>query len=103
MSFWTDRKGNKLTKEQFMERWKSGIEKVTPLQNTKVTLIGQVIVLTGIVLGIIVNIVFSIWWLVVILIGSLIISLMATLGTYQKYITLNKMEKMMQEVKNDDE
>lgn len=91
-TIWTDKDGNKLTPKEFMARFKEGVTKITPLQNTKVTLVGQGIVLAGIILGIIINLVYSLWWLLIILGGSLLITTMSTLATYQKYILLKNID-----------
>lgn len=102
MKIWTDRNGNKLTPKEFAERFKSGVEKITPLQNTKITLWGFGIVEMGLILGIIFNIIASIWWLVIVLCGSLLITTMSILGTYQKYLIQKKMADIMNGINIDD-
>ncbi len=104
--FWLDRVGNKLTFKQFMSRWKSGVEGVTPLQQTKTTLWSYPLVLGGVLVGIIIMFIKRQWWLFAILLGSLPMTLMSLLSTYQKYLKLKKVNEIMkelnkQEVKNE--
>jgi len=91
----TDKFGNKLTWKQFMARWKEGIQKVTPFQQIKVSMIGFVIVFVGIVWGLVVTFLTHIWWLFVILIGSGFIASMQFLAILQKYVILSALEKQM--------
>jgi hypothetical protein len=78
-----------------MERWKKGIEGITPLQQTKTSLMGVHIVLAGIFWGIVVIAIAQIWWLFVILIGSLIVTITQWIGTYQKYKKFKAVEEVM--------
>lgn len=87
-----DRSGKKVTAKEFMSRWKQGISEVTPLQQTKVNLIGYAIVFLGIIWGIIISAITRTWWLMVILIGSLIVSGSQFLAIIQKYLILKKLE-----------
>ena len=101
MKVWRDKKGKWLTAKEFTARFREGVQKITPLQVTVTTLWGQGIVLSGIILGIIINIIFSIWWLVIVLIGSILITSMSILATYQKYIFLKGIEETMKEIDDD--
>lgn len=85
---WIDRK-------EFMRRWKDGITKVTPLQQTKVTLLSFVPLLVGMVWGITVSAINKQWWLVVTLAGAVGISGMQVFSTYQKYIILERIERRL--------
>ena len=98
MKVWTDKEGNKLDAKEFMSRWKDGINAVTPLQNTYITLIGHVIILIGIALGIVINLVYSIWWLFIILIGSAFVSGMSFIATLQRYRLLKQINEQIKEV-----
>jgi len=100
MKFWTDKQGKELTFKEFMQRWKQGIQEVNQVQQLKISLIGYWIVLGGIVSGIISAIITSIWWLMIVLLGSLIITGVSTLGAYQKY---NILSKLLKEVKDETE
>ena len=87
--------------KKFMKKWGEGIEGVTPLQQTKVSLLAIIIVCIGITYGIIFNIFFTqIWWLVVILGGSLPLTLMQLVALYQKYVKLKEVEKTLKELNN---
>ena len=92
MYFWKDKQGNKLSKKEFFERFKEGIEGVTPLQQTKMQLNSFYIIIIGIGCGIVICF-FSLktlWWLLIILIGAMFNSVVQLLGTYQKYLLLKK-------------
>ena len=98
MKVWKDKEGKDVTGKEFVKRWKEGIQQVTPLQQSKVGILGYTVVYLGILWGIIMTIINKQYWLLVILIGSLIISSMQFLGLLQRYILLSKIEK---EVKNE--
>jgi hypothetical protein len=97
MKVWKDKQGNKLTAKEFMERFKAGIEKATPLQQAKAMFPGYFIVLAGIVFGLVTTFLLKTWWLFVILIGSLVISFVQLLGAYQKYLMLKRVDNMFKE------
>ena len=103
--FWKDKKGEKLTFKQFIKRFKLGVEGITPLQQTKTSMMGLWITITGMIAGIIVNALIRLtnmwWWIEIILIGSLIISLVQMLGFYQKYRRFKLIDKQLREVKNE--
>ncbi|GAH43683.1 unnamed protein product, partial [marine sediment metagenome] len=46
-----DKAGNELTPKEFMARWKKGIQAVTPLQLSRISLGGVALILTGVVIG----------------------------------------------------
>ena len=102
--FWKDTKGEKLNSKQFFKRWGEGIEGITPLQQTKTQLMGTWITITGIVAGIVVNVLIRIedmwWWITIILVGSLIITGVQMIGTYQKYKMQKKANELMKEAMN---
>ena len=70
---------------EFFHRWNEGIQKITPLQMTFQQLIGQVIVLIGIIVGLVVTFYYKQWWIFVILIGSFIVAGTSLIGVWQKY------------------
>ena len=82
-------------KKPFFERWKEGIQKVTPLQQVKASMPGYFLVLLGICLGIYFSVRAHQWWLMTILIGSLIVSGTQILGVLQRYYSYKNMEVMM--------
>ena len=56
-----DKEGNYLTTKEFLARWKKGIQSVTPLQQTKISLQGVVLVLIGVLVGIVSSFMIGIW------------------------------------------
>ena len=91
----------KLGFKRFFQVWGRGIEGITPYQQAKTELKGQVIILVGTVWGIVyMGIVSSkdhTWWIFVMLIGGLIVLLASMAGTYQKYVRLKAQEKLIRE------
>lgn len=84
--------GEHKTWREFFKEVKGGMEKVTPLQQSIITLWGLIISLIGIIWGIIFSIRIGYKWMAVILIGGLIVALMQFLGTWQKKTILKRME-----------
>ena len=87
--------GEKVTFKQFLKEWKSGMEKVTPLQQAKVTQWGQVVSAIGVLWGIIFSIRIGYWWMGVILVGGMIVLAVQMLGNWQKKQILIKMDEAM--------
>jgi len=94
MSFWKDKFGNELTFKEFMARWKSGIESVNPLQQTKMQIYSTWIIIIGLLCGIIMCIIGikNLWWLMIILIGGLFNSSIQLLSLIQKKNLLQRFE-----------
>lgn len=95
--FWKDKKGEKLSFNQFMKRWKGGVEGITPLQQTKTTLWSFVPVLAGVIWGITVTLIAKTYWMSLILAGSLPITLVQLVSNYQKYTRLKIVDKAQKE------
>ena len=95
-----DKEGNYLTTKEFLARWKKGIQSVTPLQQTKISLQGVVLVLIGVVVGIVSSFMIGIWWLVIILFGSLFLTVINLIGTLQRYYSLKEIDKQFKEINN---
>ena len=87
-----DKSGNELTGKEAMQRWKRGMQSVTPLQQTKISLIGSIIMFIGVITGIIAAIVGKLWWLLIIMCGSFILIGVGLLGTLQKYWALKRID-----------
>ena len=83
-----DKEGNYLTTKEFFERWKEGIQKITPLQQTKISLQGVLLVLVGVIIGLIPTFMTAVWWLFIVLIGSLFLTIVNLIGTLQRYFAL---------------
>lgn len=89
---WHDKSGKEVSGKEFISRWKDGIEKVTPLQTTKINLFGYVIVFLGILWGLYITFKVKQWWLFTVLCGSFIITSTAVIGQLQKYALFSKLE-----------
>ena len=96
--FWKDKQGNKLTFKQFMKRWKDGVEGITPLQQTKTSLMSFPLIFGGIITGIIIMLFRKEWWLLAILTGSLPLTSMQLLSMWQKYKQMKKINETMKEL-----
>lgn len=91
MKVWKDKAGNKLTAKEFMQRWKEGIQRVTPLQQTQNQINGYFIVLFGELWGIYYGLASQTLWLATILIGGFMISKAQLTGIYQKKLILKQL------------
>lgn len=109
--FWRVRKtGEELKLKDFFKLWGKGIEGVTPLQQAKANILGVWIVITGLIAGIITNLIVRLkdtwWWLTIILTGSLFLTIIQTIGFYQRYKILKRVNdevNKLKEVQNDTE
>ena len=87
-----EKEGNYLTTKEFFERWKEGIQKITPLQQTKISLQGVLLVLVGVIIGLISTFMTAVWWLFIVLIGSLFLTSVNLIGTLQRYFALKQLD-----------
>ena len=94
-----DKEGNYLTTKEFFERWKEGIQKITPLQQTKISLQGVLLVLVGVIIGLISTFMTAVWWLFIVLIGSLFLTSVNLIGTLQRYFALKKLDEEFKAMK----
>ena len=101
--FWLTRNGDELSFKEFLTYWKNGIEGTTPLQQTKIILWCMIPIIAGIIMGIVVSSFSKMWWIVLILIGSLPITLIQLLATWQKYKIQKKVDETMKELENQEE
>lgn len=88
----TNKKGEHKTWREFFKEWKQGMERVSPLQQSYITLFGLIISIIGIIWGIIFSLRIAYYWMSVILIGGLIVAGVQYLGTWQKKTILKNME-----------
>jgi len=93
-----DRAGKEITVKEFFQRWKQGIQAVTPLQQTFISLIGNILVLIGVIVGLITTFLLGVWWLFIVLLGSLFLSSMGLLANLQKYIAFKDLQRRMKNV-----
>lgn len=100
-----DKEGNKLTFKEYIERWKGGIENVTPLQQAKIQLSGTKITLLGLFLGLCVSIYGwrNLWWVGIILIGAILNTGIQFLATKQKKKLYQDIEDKFKEAIDVDE
>ena len=101
--FWTDKKGNRLTFKEFMDRWKNGMRGITQYQQTKMQLNSTGIMLIGILCGFVICF-FNLkvfWWLAIILGAAFFNTGVSALGLWQKKVVLGTMEKMLEEADAD--
>ena len=78
--------GEKISWKEWLQRWKRGINGITPLQQVNIQIRGTYIIILGLLCGIFIcclNIK-DLWWLMIILIGGLFNSAMQWVGLYQK-------------------
>ena len=98
--FYKDTQGNKLNLEEFLGRWKQGLQSVTPLQQVKIQIKGNWIVIIGVLAGIVMSSLAAktLWWLMIILFGGLFNVIVQQLGTWQKKKALERIEVMTQNI-----
>lgn len=95
--FWKDKEGNKLSFRQFLGRWKDGVSRATPLQQTRIMLWSFIPVFAGVIWGIVITFMAGTYWMTLILAGSLPLVSVNFLGTYQRLYSLKKVDKLMKE------
>lgn len=97
-----DREGKPVKTKEFFKRWKEGIEGITPLQQAKTSLMGNWIVLSGIVAGMVINVLVRMkdqwWWIEIILAGSLVLVVIQMISGFQKYWRIKEVDKQMKEL-----
>ena len=100
MAFWTDKYGNKLTLKQFKERYKEGVDKITPKQMLQSNIFFQQIMMLGFFFGLCLAIYNykTMWWLAIILLGGLGINVVQYLGLQKQ---MNIFKKIEEQFKND--
>lgn len=100
--FIKDINGNKLKFKEFLKRWKNGIEGITPLQQARTNLLGNWIVVSGVLSGMIINALVRMsnqwWWIEIILGGSLILVVVQMIGGFQRYWKFKAIEKAQKEL-----
>ena len=94
--FWKDKKGNKLTYRQFMDKWKDGMRGVTPYQQTRMQLNSTYIMLIGILCGFVITLfnLKNLWWLSIILGAAFFNTGVSALGLWQKKIALKNIQSI---------
>lgn len=90
-----DRSGKEITTKEFFQRWKQGVQEVTPLQQTALNFVGFGLVMLGIAIGLYTTWRLDTWWLFIILLGSWFLTTISLIGNLQKYLVLKKIEDVM--------
>ena len=105
MKVWTDKKGEKLTTKEFVERMGEGIKEITPLQQTTTQINSTWVMIIGLLGGVVITIKSfkSLWWLTLILAAGLINTGISQLGLLQKRKTLRKMEEVYDSAEEPDQ
>lgn len=93
MKVWKDRSGKWIDRKEFTNRFKTGVQQISPMQQIKVSMFGYLIIYAGIIFGLVSTYKVELWWLFTILCGSGIISLIQGLGMLQKYLIYKNLEK----------
>lgn len=96
-----DKNGKEVSGKEFMKRWVEGMKAITPLQQTKISLWSNLLVVVGILIGLYSTFILKTWWLFIILLGSLFLVLIQILGLWQKYMALKEVNKFMEEQEKD--
>jgi len=89
-----------MNKKEFIEKWKIGIQKITPFQMVKINIMGAIIILFGVLAGLCSTFYLKVWWLFTILIGSLFLTSVNLISLIQKYIVLKELNKNIEEVED---
>ena len=87
----------------FFARWKQGIQKITPLQQTREQVRFTWIVMIGIICGMVMTIRSwsSMWWVTIILVGALGNTYLSYVALKQKLNLLESLELNMGRLKED--
>jgi len=103
--FAKDTEGKKVGFKQFMKRWKEGVEGISPIQQSRTTILGNWITLSGILAGIIINALVRVknqWiWIEVILLGSLVLVVIQMIGGLQKYWRFKEVDKIQKKLEEE--
>lgn len=99
-----DKEGNEITFKEFMARWKTGIDGITPLQKTNTQVTATRIQILGLILGLIFTSISykNMWWITIILVGALINTGVQYLGLIQTRNNLKKHEESCEEMSLDE-
>ena len=97
--FWKDKEGKKLTFREFTKRWGSGVVGITPLQQKRISLWSFLPLFAGILWGIAITIIAGTYWMALILGGSLPLTVINFIPTYQQYRSIKIVEETMRSIK----
>ena len=99
MKFWTTKTGEELTFKQFVEKWKKGINEVTPMQRLESSIFFQKTMTLGFFLGLCLAIYNykTMWWLAIILFGGLGMNILQYKSLKQQYTLFKNLEEQSKE------
>jgi len=97
--FWKDKEGKELTLREFFKRWGSGVVGITPLQQKRISLWSFLPLFAGILWGIAITIIAGTYWMALILGGSLPLTIINFISTYQQYRSIKIVEETMRNIK----
>jgi hypothetical protein len=100
MKIWKDKEGNCIEPEEFVHRFKMGLDGITPLQKIKSQINGTRIMLIGLVLGLVMSLIAykNFWWVAIILLGGIINTGIQYLSLVQQKNMLENIEKSIGEL-----
>jgi ABC-type multidrug transport system permease subunit len=88
---------------EFFRRWGEGIQAITPYQQIKISLVGNFLVFVGVIVGLITTFMLAVWWLFIILLGSLFLTSMGSLGNFQKFLALKRINNQLNNMEDGNE
>ena len=79
--------GENISLGEFFKRWKQGMDGINQYQALKVQILGNTIIIIGLLSGIVISIIGikNLWWLLLILVGGLFNQSVTLLTTYANY------------------
>lgn len=83
----------KLGYKKFMERWKEGTMRITPLQLAKIEFYGLIGSIFGITASIILLFIFKFWYISFALVFSIVIHISQAIGKYQQLQILKALDR----------
>jgi len=98
MKVWKTKQGEKITAKEFVNRWKQGIEDITPLQQIKTQIYFTRILLFGILCGFFIAIYSwkNMWWLAIVLGAAFGNTFVQIVALQQKKKMISQMEQSLQ-------
>jgi hypothetical protein len=96
---WTDKEGKEVSWKEFKERYKKGINEVTPMQRLESNIFFQQIMTLGFFLGLCASLYNykTTWWLAIILFGGLCINIIQYKGLRQQLNVLKNIEEQFKQ------
>lgn len=90
----------KYGRKEFFRRIAESSSRMTPTQQDKSRITGEVFILVGIILGIYMTFKAKTWWLVLILLGSLIVTGVTFLSSISQFQIHRRQNEIMKQLQN---